>query len=216
MLNYRIILTLLMGWMSVACAADWPTYRGDASRSGFTADKLPRQLSLAWSYHPNSAPNPAWGRDDRMLFDRANEVVVTNGLVIFGSSADCRVVALDAVTGDLRWTYFTDAPARFAPAVWRDRVFVVSDDGYLYSLSTSDGSLQNRWRGGPSDELILGNGRMISRWPAASGVENFGGIRPGCWINALPVGGLVLVPDASAGCQCSYQNRSWLALSGDE
>jgi outer membrane protein assembly factor BamB len=49
-----------------------------------------------------------------------------------------------------------------------------------------------------------------------SGVENFGGIRPGCWINSLPVGGLVLVPDASAGCQCSYQNRSWMALSGDE
>jgi hypothetical protein len=49
-----------------------------------------------------------------------------------------------------------------------------------------------------------------------SGVENFGGIRPGCWINALPVGGLVLVPDASAGCRCSYQNRSWMALVGDE
>ena len=25
---------------------------------------------------------------------------------------------------------------------------------------------------------------------------------------------LVLVPDASAGCACSYQNRSWMALSG--
>jgi outer membrane protein assembly factor BamB len=46
--------------------------------------------------------------------------------------------------------------------------------------------------------------------------ENFGGIRPGCWINALPVGGLVLVPDASAGCNCSYQNRSWMALEGDD
>jgi outer membrane protein assembly factor BamB len=46
--------------------------------------------------------------------------------------------------------------------------------------------------------------------------ENFGGLRPGCWINALPVGGLVLVPDASAGCTCSYQNRSWMALEGDD
>src|SRR5688572_4993983 len=104
MLIYRINLTLIvMGWLSVAHADDWPTYRGDAARSGFTADKLPGKLSLAWSYRPNSAPSPAWGRDDRMLFDRANEVVVTNGLLIFGSSADCRVVALDAATGDLRW-----------------------------------------------------------------------------------------------------------------
>jgi hypothetical protein len=42
--------------------------------------------------------------------------------------------------------------------------------------------------------------------------ENFGGMRPGCWINAIAVGGLVLVPDASAGCQCSYLNQSWFAL----
>jgi hypothetical protein len=49
-----------------------------------------------------------------------------------------------------------------------------------------------------------------------AGTENFGGIRPGCWINAIPAGGLVLVPDASAGCRCSYQNRSWMALQGSE
>ena len=49
-----------------------------------------------------------------------------------------------------------------------------------------------------------------------AGTENYGGIRPGCWINALPVGGLVLLPDASSGCSCSYQNRSWMALEGSE
>lgn len=42
--------------------------------------------------------------------------------------------------------------------------------------------------------------------------ENYGGMRPGCWINALPVGGLVLIPDASAGCVCSYLNQAWVAL----
>jgi hypothetical protein len=47
------------------------------------------------------------------------------------------------------------------------------------------------------------------------GTENYGGIRPGCWINVLPVGGLVLMPDASAGCRCSYQNRAWIALEGN-
>ena len=45
--------------------------------------------------------------------------------------------------------------------------------------------------------------------------ENFGGVRPGCWINALPAGGLVLVPDGAAGCQCSYQNKTWIALRPD-
>ena len=49
-----------------------------------------------------------------------------------------------------------------------------------------------------------------------AGTENYGGVRPGCWVNALPVGGLVLLPDATAGCKCSYQNRTWMALEGRE
>jgi hypothetical protein len=45
-----------------------------------------------------------------------------------------------------------------------------------------------------------------------AGTENFGGTRPGCWFNAIAVGGLVLVPDGLSKCACSYQMRSWLAL----
>ena len=42
--------------------------------------------------------------------------------------------------------------------------------------------------------------------------RDYGGLRPGCWINAIPAGGMVLMPDASAGCVCSYLNQSWVAL----
>jgi outer membrane protein assembly factor BamB len=45
-----------------------------------------------------------------------------------------------------------------------------------------------------------------------AGTENFGGIRPNCWFNAIAAGGLVLVPDGLSKCACSYQMRSWLAL----
>ncbi len=158
-----------LGCFTNALAADWPTYRGDAERSGYTAESLPTKLSHAWTYRPAHAPLPAWPRDDRMMFDRANEVVVAGGLLFFGSASDCKVVALDAVTGQEKWTFFTDAPVRFAPAVWKDRVFVVSDDGFLYCLAAADGSLWQKWHGGQGEELILGNGRMVSRWPARGG-----------------------------------------------
>jgi hypothetical protein len=46
----------------------------------------------------------------------------------------------------------------------------------------------------------------------SGGVETFGGIRPGGWFNAIPAGGLVLAPDGSSKCACSYQMRAWLAL----
>jgi hypothetical protein len=47
---------------------------------------------------------------------------------------------------------------------------------------------------------------------SSQGTTNYGGIRLGCWINAVPAGGLVLVPDATAGCKCSYLNQAWMAL----
>ncbi|NUQ66592.1 MAG: PQQ-binding-like beta-propeller repeat protein [Pirellulales bacterium] len=36
--------------------------------------------------------------------------------------------------------------------------------------------------------------------------------RPGCWINILPAGGLVLIPEQSAGCTCGYSLQTSLAL----
>ena len=49
----------------------------------------------------------------------------------------------------------------------------------------------------------------------SAGTENYGGIRPSCWINAIPASGLVLVPDGSSKCHCSYQMRAWFALQGE-
>jgi outer membrane protein assembly factor BamB len=83
--------------------------------------------------------------------------------------ADGKVYALDADHGGQRWEFFTGGPVRFAPAVWRDRVLVASDDGYLYCLAGDDGRLIWKQRGGPRPDMLLGNDRMVSRWPARGG-----------------------------------------------
>lgn len=36
--------------------------------------------------------------------------------------------------------------------------------------------------------------------------------RPGCWINIIPAGGLVLIPEGSSGCTCPYQVQTSLGL----
>jgi len=151
-------------------AADWPTYRGDARRSNYTAETLPAELSLAWQYEPGHAPQPAWsGRDTRTPYDRCYNTVIANGMLFFGSSADCRIHALDAATGAPRWSFFTGGPVRFAPAVCGDRVLATSDDGYLYCLAAAGGRVLWKIRGGPDDDMVLGNGRIVSRWPARGG-----------------------------------------------
>lgn len=166
-----IIMSVSIATLGIAqaVAADWTTWRADAARSGYTSDELPDDLTLNWSWHPRHAPTPAWARDDRMSFDRANHVVVSAGLICFGSSVEGTVTALNAETGSVVWTFFTDGPVRFAPVVWKSRLFVVSDDGYLYCLKLKDGTLIKRWRGGPADDRVLGNEYMISKWPARGG-----------------------------------------------
>jgi len=173
-LNHRLISGLLIvccvTTVKLTPAADWPTYRGDGGRSGYTAETLPEKLSLRWTYKSRHAPQPAWSpRDTRMPFDQAYRPVVAGEMLYFGSSADCKVYALDAADGAERWTFFTDGPVRFAPAMWKDRLFVASDDGYLYCLAAKDGKLLWKLRGGPAESMVLGNGRMISRWPARGG-----------------------------------------------
>ncbi len=157
-------------------AENWPTYRHDAARSGYTREKLPVTLAERWVFRMRHAPRPAWPRSQRMTFDRAPQPIVAEGRVFFGDSIDGRIVALDVQRGVEEWTFPTRAPVRFAPA-WHDgRLFAVSDDGYLYCLNAGDGSLEWKKRGGPGEEMALGNGRMISRWPARGGTVVLDGI----------------------------------------
>jgi outer membrane protein assembly factor BamB len=48
------------------------------------------------------------------------------------------------------------------------------------------------------------------------GMLPFGGIRPGCWINTIMANGLVLCPEASSGCRCSFPIVSTVALAPRE
>jgi len=151
-------------------AGDWPHYRGDSRRSGYTAKTLPKELAPQWTYKSGNAPRPAWpGRDTRMPFDQVYHTVISGDTLFFGSSADCKVYALDAITGKQQWAFFTGGPVRLAPVVWKDRVFVVSDDGFLYCLAAKDGKIVWKLRGGPADSMVIGNDRMVSRWPARGG-----------------------------------------------
>jgi outer membrane protein assembly factor BamB len=175
-------------------AADWPTYRGDASRSGYSAETIPNQLRQRWEFRLPAAPKPAWPTSDRMEYDLAFQPIIVGDLVLFGSSADDQVYALDAMTGRIRWRFFSEGPVRFAPAAWKDRVFVASDDGHLYALALADGKVLWKHRAGPGPQRVLGNERMISHWPARGGpvvvddkVYYSGGIWPsdGVFLHAL-------------------------------
>ena len=171
------LLLLLLGLgPRQAVSADWPMYRGDAARTARVAEPLQLPLAPLWTHVDAHPPQPAWPDSRRMQFDLAMQPVSLGGRVVMGSSVDGTVFALDAHTGEVVWRFFTAGPIRFAPALWRDRAFVASDDGHLYALRLSDGALLWQHRGGPGDACVLGNQRMISKWPMRGGPAVLDGI----------------------------------------
>lgn len=206
-------------------AADWPTYRADEARSGYTAEPSPNQFKLRWVYRAKHSPRPAWATSQRMHFDEAFQPIIMGGIILFGSSVDDKVVAIDAESGQVRWEFFTEGPIRFAPAGWRDRIFVTSDDGWLYALSLGDGRLLWKHRGGPDDRKVMGNERMISLWPARGGpvvaddkVYFAAGIWPsdGVYLHALDAesGSVLWTNDRTGGLDMPQPHGGAQAKSG--
>ncbi|MBI3986407.1 MAG: PQQ-binding-like beta-propeller repeat protein [Lentisphaerae bacterium] len=154
--------------------SDWPTYRHDMQRSAATEEKLSLPLKQAWSYACPQPPAPAWPDPfhlvNRLDFDYAPSPVVAEGIVCFGSSSDDTVRALEVKTGREKWHFITGGPVRFAPQIEKGRVYFASDDGVIYCLEAVNGKLVWKFNAAPSDERLVGQHRMISRWPVRTGI----------------------------------------------
>jgi len=168
-------------WGNAVWGGSWPTYRHDNARSGITAESLSFPLDCHWVFQPLSPPEPAWGDPKpepvegylelrRMHFDDVFHVVADGGLAYFGSSADGKLYALDVESGELRWTAFTQGPIRLAPTVAAGRVYVGSDDGWVYCFAAKTGEKIWSFRAAPEDRRVLGSGKLISVWPVRTGV----------------------------------------------
>lgn len=158
--------------MMTACANEnWPMWRADAGRSASTANALPEEWNLLWTrkFTPRTQ---AWDDPlnlDLMTYDRSFEPIVIDGNVLIGFNDQDKLVALDAVTGRERWTYFAEGPVRLPPVGFHGNVYFCSDDGYLYCVRLADGELIWKFFGAPNTQHAIGNRRLISAWPARGG-----------------------------------------------
>ena len=146
---------------------DWPMYRQDAGRKGVSQSELPDNLRLAWS-RKLLALTPAF-QNKRLQFDAGYEPVVAKGKLLVASSLTDSVKAFDTQTGQLVWTFYTNGPVRFAPAIWNEAACFGSDDGHLYCVDLHTGKLRWKQQAAPSERLLLGNRRLISVWPVRGG-----------------------------------------------
>ena len=100
--DFVILLAFLMIGTSSLHGRDWPMYRADAARTGYSSEPLPENLELRWVYRNLTAPMPAWPDSSRITFDFAYQPIIVGNTVIFDSSAQSKVIAIDANSGKLR------------------------------------------------------------------------------------------------------------------
>jgi outer membrane protein assembly factor BamB len=167
-INSSFVLHLILSCVGNVSAGDWPMWRYDAGRTASTPDSLPAELRMRW-VHEFPSPDPAWPEEPRLDFDSVYEPVVKGKTLFVCLSRNDKLVAVDTETGQQKWAFHADGPMRFAPVAWKDRVIAVSDDGSLYCLDAVDGRVCWTFRGAASDQRVLGNGRLISTWPARGG-----------------------------------------------
>ncbi len=155
-------------------AGDWPAWRHDAARSAASPDGLPARLRPQWVRHL-PALKPAWPDQAKLQVDAAYEPVVLGKRMFVGSSHSDSVTAYDTDTGKELWHFHAEGPVRYPPAAWDGKVYFTSDDGHLYCADAERGALLWKFRGGPSGRKVLGNGRVVSTWPARGGPVVAGG-----------------------------------------
>jgi outer membrane protein assembly factor BamB len=134
---------------------DWPTYRHDAARSGFTNQPLLPSLASAWSVKLGgklSAPTIEGGR-------------------VYVAQVDAHTLhALDAETGTSIWKYTAGARVDSPPTVSQGRVYFGGKDGFVYCLRASDGALVWRFQAAPADRRHFAFEQLESVWPVHGSV----------------------------------------------
>ena len=134
---------------------DWPTYRHDAARSGFTMASVPASLRCTWQ---------------TTLGGKLSTLVIANGKVFVASINTHTVHALDAKGGRPVWSYTTGGRVDSPPTVAQGLAVFGSADGWVYCLLALDGKLVWRYRVGPEDRRVVSYGQLESAWPVHGSV----------------------------------------------
>ena len=166
-----------------------------------------------------------------IFLNYSDNVLVASGSYNVGKFVKYSLIGFDAKTGKRKWT--TESSLEGAkirgshgeqwqhPAIVNGKIFLQS---HVIDLQTGE-TIKNlngwaRSGGGcgtvscSADTLFFRSGYPRSRNIKSGKIYKLTkATRPGCWINIIPAGGLVLIPEASSGCTCSYAIQSSIALA---
>ncbi|MHC4143351.1 MAG: outer membrane protein assembly factor BamB family protein [Planctomycetota bacterium] len=138
-------------------AADhaWPTYRGDAARTGFTPSAVPSRLQPAW---------------EAKLGGKLSSLTIGTGKVFVAQVDAHRICVLDLATGKNVWTRTVGGRVDSPPTLWRGLAIFGCHDGFVYCLDANDGELVWRFRAAPEERSLVAMEHLESAWPVNGSV----------------------------------------------
>ncbi|MDP7290243.1 MAG: PQQ-binding-like beta-propeller repeat protein, partial [Phycisphaerae bacterium] len=134
---------------------DWPAFRHDSLRSGAIDAQLPAEIKSAWNAQlPGTLTQP-----------------VAVGDTVWVASRDTHTLyALNAETGEKRWSFIAGGRIDSPPTIHNGTVLLGSADGYVYCLRATDGQLAWRFRAAPHElapgRRVPGDRRVVQQRPA--------------------------------------------------
>jgi outer membrane protein assembly factor BamB len=174
-------------------ADDWPTFRKDNARSTRIRAPLATEVALRWEYKFPGQNIPT--------------APVAVGGLVFLSGSDGAVTALDAASGEARWTAYTGGTVKYPPSIAEGRALVGSGDGWIYAFEATSGRRLWRFRAAPVERRIPVYGALCSTWPVGSGVLVEDGVAYAAAGIANYDGTHVFALDAATG-KIGWQNSS--------
>jgi outer membrane protein assembly factor BamB len=167
--------------------------------------------------------------EEPVYLNYAKDTLLLSGSRLIEDSIHYYYYAFDVGSGDIRWQagHRTDLAADGGHGEYNRHPTIIDDTVYAwpYAYNLKTGGRIKGWEfdrrghgcGGVSASAQCLFWRGANPWMYDLGPN--GGpqrlnkvTRPGCWINIIPAGGLVLVPEASSGCTCGFSLQTSMAF----
>lgn len=165
---------------------------------------------------------------EMMYLSYSDPMIFTVGTYNLNSKCRYAVYAYDANTGQQKWTDDYDSgkdPGGSHGEQWQHPVIMAGNifsRPYFYDIQTGTRESFTLGLGGKcgtysaSSNFLFARDSNPSYYPYGAARPKSTPLckvtRPGCFINIIPVGGLVLLPESSSGCTCDYSVQTSMAF----
>jgi outer membrane protein assembly factor BamB len=134
---------------------DWPMYRHDVQRSGFSPIKVMPDLKTEWSAD---------------LGGKLSSPVVVGSRIYVAKVDSHAIYALNSDNGTVAWSFIAGGRIDSPPTYYQGRLLFGSADGYVYCVNAGDGALIWKFRAAPIDRRMMAYEQLESVWPVSGSV----------------------------------------------